>query len=305
MVQFRRLDPLANAGPYQRLIKSPVKSFSLSEAQYNRLQEQRPQFLVREGDGAVLAFPYRDYIEIHYAFPDVESFRDHFTELFNRCLGAVTREDGPRGVVLSFRDRPNRSLANTLFWSLALEEGEQWVEMNWIAVPEQPEPGDVISEGTRVREAGEADRSAIARLDGEAAGQPPLSDSAVDGLFENSRSLHVVEGASGPLAYVALRGEPGGWGVIDHVALKPDAAAALREPLMRWTVAWLRNHGGRRIRRRVYTRDAEDLALLRNLGFTAGETGVDYTRPTDASEVRSKIDERQAHGTLIKFGDWR
>jgi hypothetical protein len=50
---------------------------------------------------------------------------------------------------------------------------------------------------------------------------------------------------------------------------------------------------------------AADLASLRALGFTPGETGIDYTRAVDPAEVRAKIDERQAHGTLIRYGDWR
>ena len=50
MVQLRRLDPLANKGPYQRLLKTAVKSFTLSEAQYNRVKERRPELIVTEGE---------------------------------------------------------------------------------------------------------------------------------------------------------------------------------------------------------------------------------------------------------------
>src|SRR5438128_2229643 len=111
MVQFRRLDPLANAGPYQRLMKSPVKSVSLTEAQYERVRERRPELIINDGEVSIVGRPHRDYLEVHYGYPEVAGFRDNFTELFVRLVSASNRQEAPRGVVLSFRDRPNRPLA--------------------------------------------------------------------------------------------------------------------------------------------------------------------------------------------------
>jgi hypothetical protein len=309
MVMFRRLDPLANAGPYQRLLKSPVKSFTLTEAQYDRLKERRPDLIVTEGEAAVIAHPYRDFLEIHYAFPEVEAFRDRFADLFTRAVGASSKAEAPRGVVLSFRDRPNRSLADTVFWSTALDEGPQWVEMNWVAVPEQPEPEDTVGDGFRVREAPggtDADGDAVAAIDAAVAGQPELTRSGLTSIYENARWLRIIDDSSGrPVAFLNLRSEPGGWGIIEQIAVRPELAGQLRDPLLHWTVAFLRNNGGRRLRRKVHLDQAADLSLMRGMGFTAAETGLDYTRPVDADEIKSKIEERQAHGTLIKFGDWR
>jgi hypothetical protein len=44
---------------------------------------------------------------------------------------------------------------------------------------------------------------------------------------------------------------------------------------------------------------------MRSLDFVPGETGVDYTRPVEQSDVEQQIEERKQHGTMIKFGDWR
>jgi hypothetical protein len=74
---------------------------------------------------------------------------------------------------------------------------------------------------------------------------------------------------------------------------------------MRWASAFLRNNGGRRQRRRVNLDDNDELATLRAIGFVPAETGVDYVRPVEDEDIRAKVEERQAHGTLIKFGDWR
>ena len=306
MVQFRRLDPMANAGPFQRMQKSPVKSFTLTEVQFDRLKERRPDLIASTGDMTVLGVPLRDRLMIHYAFPEVEAFRDHFGTLFDNVIAESSREEAPRGVLLSFRDRPNRSLANTIFWSLALEEGRQWVEMNLFSVPEQDEPAAAVGEGFQVRSATEGDRAAIADIEAAASGEARLTDAALSGLYEDARWLRVVEDAAGkPVAYVALRSEPGGWGVIDDLCILPDAVEKLRRPLLEWTISFLRGNGPRRVRQILYVEDVTGLALLRDLGFTAGETGLDYTRSVDQGEIRSLIEERRSHGTLIKFGDWR
>lgn len=306
-IEWKRLDPLANAGPYGRLLKAPVKSFTLTEAQFNRLSESRPGLIAMEGQEAVIGHPYRDYLEVHYGFPDVETFRDDFAAMFNRCVSASDKGEAPRGVVLSFRDRPNRSLADTVFWSILLEEGPQWVELNWVAVPEQPEPEPTVAGGFTVREATDADRDAIAQIDGEVSGQPPLTPAGVDSIFGNARCLRVVADSAGAaVGFVSLHTEPGGWGIVDQIAVRPSALDSLREPLLRWSVAWLRNNGGRRIRHRVFVSQTEELALLRSLGFTPGETGLDYSRPTvDAVDVARQTEARKSHGTIIKFGDWR
>jgi hypothetical protein len=306
MVQFRRLDPLANASVYQRLLKSPVKSFTLTEAQFNRVQERRPQLIVTEGERAVVSVPYRDRLEVHYAFPEVADFRDHFGRLFDRSVGASSKEEAPRGLVISFRDRPNRALAQTVFWSLILDEGKEWVEMNLVSVPEQAEPADSIAEGYTVRAATTDDFDAVADLEAETSGEPRLTSNGIASVFEHARWLRLIVGPDGsPAGFMAAHTEPGGWTVIDALELKAGVEDRLREPVLRWTVAFLRNNGGRRQRRRVFLDQAADLTVLRNLGFTPGETGIDYTRAVDPNEVKAKIEERQAHGTLIRYGDWR
>jgi len=305
-MQLRRLDPLANAGPYQRLGASPVKSLSLTEAQFERVRERRPELVLLEGDRAVIGRPQRDFLEVHYGFPDIEAFQGRFAEMFEQVVGASSKQEAPRGLVLSFRDRPNRMVADTVFWPLALDEGPQWVEWNYVSVPEQPEPGQDVGEGFVLRDAGEGDRPTVGSLDGEARGQPPLTDAGIESVFADAKLLRIVaDKADGSVVgYLHLRGEPGGWGIVDTIALRP-AAKALRGPLLRWSIAWLRNNGGRRMRQRVPVDDSVSIALLREAGFTPGESGLDYTRTVDVAEAKRKLAARQSHGTIIKFGDWR
>jgi len=305
MVQLRRLDPLANAGPYQRLVKMPVKSFAITEAQYDRVKTRRPELIAAVGDAAVVGRPYRDYLEVHYGFPEVEVFRDRFYDLFNKVLAASSKAEAPRGLVVAFRDRPNRQAAEQIFWSLALDQGRQWLEMNLFAAPEQPEPGQEAGDGFRLRDATPSDNAAITALEAESSNAAPLTEAGLASLVENAKLLRLVVDGSKPVGFVVLCTEPGGWGVIEQIGIAPAQEQALRRPLIEWSIAWLRNNGGRRIRCTAGIDAAAWIAVLRELGFTPGETGVDFTRPVDPSEVKQKMDERQSHGTLIKFGDWR
>jgi hypothetical protein len=306
MVQFRRLDPLANAGPWQRHMKRAVKTFTLTQDQYTRIEEKRPKLIVMEDERVVVGQPLRDFLVVHYAFPDVPEFSDNFRRMFDACTFASSREEAPRGAILSFRDRPNRARAVTTFWDCALDEAGHWVEMDHLSVPEQDEPGDSIEGGYQVRDATTADRDIVAKLEAEVVGLPQLSAGGVDSLFEDAEWIKLVTTSSGvPVGCLVLRREPGGWGIIDHVFLLNAVRDELREPATRWAIAFLRNNGGRRQRRRVYLDQTEDVALMRALEFSPGETGVDYVRPVEEADVRRIIEDRKSHGTMIKFGDWR
>jgi hypothetical protein len=301
-MQLRRLDPMTNAGPYQRLLKNPVKSVSLSESQYDWVKANRPQLIVSDGEAAVIGLPLLDYLEVHYAYPEIEVFVDRFPAMLDKVASASSKQEAPRGMVIAFRDRPNRMTADTVFWSAALEEGDQWVEMNLVSVPQQEEPGDTAGEFS----VAEASDSEIAEVEASVSGRPALTTGGVKTLRENSKLLRVLrprEGGSA-IGLLSLRTEQGGWGVIDHLLVKDEAAGA-RKDAISWAVAWLRNNGGRRIRKRCGVDATAEITALRELGFTPGEAGLYLTRSIDKAEVEAKLAERKAHGTIIKFGDWR
>lgn len=305
MVQFRRLDPLANAGPWQRASKRGVKTFTLTQEQYDRVGERRPELIVTGEDSTVLCRPYRDFLEVHYAYGEVPAFRDHFKEMLKEALSHSSREEAPRGVILAFRDRPNRPMAAQLFWETALEESKHWVEVEFTSVPEMEEPSNELEHGYTIREAGDADREAIATVEEQATGLPRLTAAGIDSLYENARWLYIVQDASSrPAAVIAMRRD-GSWGIIDETFVLPEAREALGESLSRWALAFLRNNGGRRQRRRVNLEDDAELQMMRRLGYTPAESGVDYVRPVEDSDIQEKVEERKSHGTIIKFGNWR
>ena len=304
-MQLRRLDPLANAGPFQKLSKNPVKSWSLTQAQFERVTEERPELMASDFDNAVIAVPYRDYLMIHYSYPDFENFRSRFPDMLKQVTSASSNEEAPRGLLLFFRDRPNRGLAETVFWSCMLAEGSEWVEMNHVSLPEQEEPGDTIADGFSVREASDADLPAIGEIE-SAAGLPPLTAAGLSTMARDSRTGRLVMDASGkPVAFFNLRGEPGGWGIIETPIIKPDVREKLAAPILRWAIAWLRTNGARRVRQLALLNDSVALTALREAGFTPGETGLIYSRSVDSQQENADLEERKTHGTHIAFGNWR
>ena len=305
MVQFRRLDPLANAGPWQRATKRGIKTFTLSQEQYDRVAQRRPQLIVSEEDAVVLGRPYRDFIEVHYAYGEVPAFRDTFKPMLTAMLSASSRDEAPRGVVLAFRDRPNRPMAAQLFWETALEESKHWVEVEYTSVPEMEAPSNELEHGLTMHEATEGDREQVAMVEAEATGQPRLSEAGLDSLYESARWLYVVRDASQRAVGVIAMRRDGSWGLIDELLILPELRESLSEPLSRWAMAFLRNNGGRRQRRRVNLEDDEELQMMRRLGYTPGETGVDYVRPVEDADIQDQVEERKSHGTIIKFGNWR
>jgi hypothetical protein len=305
-MQLRRLDPMANAGPYQRLVRNPVKSFSLSEVQYELVRERRPNLIVTEGEAAVIGLPLRDFLEVNYAYPDIEMFVDRFPSMLEKLASGSNKTEAPRGMAIAFRDRPNRMTADTVFWSLAMDQGDQWVEMNLVAVPETPSPSPEIGDGYEIVAAESSQDGELRRVEAEGTGLPELSPAGIETLRQNSRFLGLIrrKGAAEASGLVSLRTEPGGWGVIDLNLLSENASAA-RRPVVEWAVAWLRNNGGRRVRTRVEVDDSATLGALKDAGFTPGEAGLYLMRSVDKAEIDAKMDERKSHGTIIKFGDWR
>lgn len=302
-MQLRRLDPLVNASTFQRLLRNPVKSMSLTEAQYERARALSRGLIITEGESAVIGLPIEDALEVHYAFPDIEAFVELFPEMFEMCVSASSKAEAPRGLRIAFRDRPNRMTADTVFWSVALEPGEQWVELNLVAVPEQPEPSDELAGGYKVADA--SDDAALSDVEAAVTGLPRLSAAGLASLRENSKLLRLVKDQGGSVAgVVSGHTEPGGWGVIDHLLLKEGAEGA-RGRALEWAIAWLRNNGGRRMRKWSLVDDTPELNALKALGFTPGEVGFYLTRSVDRAEVDAKLAARKSHGTMIKFGDWR
>ena len=224
--------------------------------------------------------------------------------MLEKVVAGSSKAEAPRGLVLSFRDRPNRMTADTVFWSVAMEQGEQWVEMNLVAVPEQPEPSNNLGEYDVV-EVDASNEGAARELEASVTGLAPLSAGGMRSLRQNSRRC--ASRATGPPVSSSLccRCAPSPEACGIDLMLVKHGANAVRRPLLGWAIAWLRNNRGRRTRTRVNVDDTAQLTALKDAGFTPGEIGLLFTRTVDKAEIDARMEERKAHGTIIKFGDWR
>ena len=90
-MQLRRLDPMANAGPHQRLLRNPVKSVSLSEAQYDRVKAAVTRAIL---DGGGQLSHHHGIGSEHAPY-----FREAIGEENWRLLRELKRAMDPRGIM--------------------------------------------------------------------------------------------------------------------------------------------------------------------------------------------------------------
>ena len=104
------------------------------------------------------------------------------------------------------------------------------------------------------------------------------------------------------VGFLRLRTESAAEGHISDIAVHPDfQRRGLGEAVMRWSLARFREDGRHAAALTVTTDNRAAIALYRKLGFTAGETGIDYRRPLDEDEVRQILERnRAAHITVRK-----
>jgi hypothetical protein len=225
--------------------------------------------------------------------------------MLSRVTGASSNAEAPRGALLFFRDRPNIGMSETVFWSVLLSKGKEWVEMNHVSLPEQEPPSDDLGDGFTVREASDADLAAIGAVE-ESAGLPALTEGGLNTMARDARTGRIVTDGSGKaVAFFNLRGEPGGWGIIETPVIRPELREQLVGPILRWAIAWLRTNNARRIRQQVLLEDSVSIAPLRELGFTPGETGLIFYRSVDAVAENQELEDKKFHSSHIVFGNWR
>src|SRR5262249_42988037 len=151
------------------------------------------------------------------------------------------------------------------------------------------EPSNELGE-YEVVEVDGSNEGTVRDLEAAVTGMAPLSAGGMQSLRENSKALRLVRAKSGEAAaLLSVRTEPGGWGVIDLMLVR-EGADSVRRPLLDWSIAWLRNNGGRRTRTRVDVDDSAQLSALKDAGFTPGEIGLLFMRTVDKAEMDAKME---------------
>jgi energy-coupling factor transporter ATP-binding protein EcfA2 len=265
------------ADPFEKLLNNRFALLDLTREQFSRLLSERPDLVALEGESAVLGFPYRDHLVIHYSLPDLATFLARFSDLFRRCVAVASQEETPRGVLVRFHDRSHRRLTDAVFSQIRLAQGPAWVDMGSTEAPKLARPG-WLAEGYEVREASFEDLAAIGELD-IASGNKPLTEGGLLTLARESRTGQIVQDKDGQtVGFFNLRIEPAGVGVLEAPLLHPRVRGRLVEPVLLWSLDWLSNQGAGRFRQRVNATDDVTLRALKKAGFVQIKAGLTYQR---------------------------
>lgn len=303
MKQLKRLD-VTPRDPYKRALKQHLRHVALSAEAFVELQRTHPDHVLVEDDGLLIAQPYQGMIGLQYAFPNSDSFVRLFADMFARLLPALKLDEAPMGIRLRLTDATSRPYVDPILDAHAFEVARDWLRMELSELPDDVAPDDAIADGFVLRDARIEDAEAIAELDAVAFPMSWLTPDVVRDSVEQGPVFRVLEdtAAERVIGFLRLRAEGSTEGYISDITIHPDCQRrGLGEAMMRWALARFREDGQRTAALTVSTDNGVAIALYRKLGFTAGETGIDYRRPIDEDEVRQILEKnRTSHITIRK-----
>lgn len=293
MKQIKRLTVDAPKDAYGRAQRGLLRSVELSEAEFRALERAHGDHIAVDGEAVLIAQPHGYQIDLHYAFPDRDSFSRQFPPLFARIASAARTDEGALGYRLKLRDAPSRPYVEPVLLAQAFEATRYWWRMTLDELP-QAKASDAIAAGFVLRPAGPNDAEAIAQIDEAAFSTPWLTPQEARGMVREE-TLRVLEeiGTKRAVAYLRLRADFTGAGYISDVAVHPEyQRRGLGEAMLRWSLAWFRAQGYRNAALTVSTDNGPAIALYRKLGLAPAESGIDYRRPVDEEEVRQVFEKR-------------
>ncbi len=302
MKQLKRLD-VTPRDPYKRALKQRLRHVALSAEAFEELQRTQPDHVLIEDDGILIAQPYQGMIALQYAFPTSDSFVRLFPDMFKRLLPALTLEEAPMGIRLRLTDAASRPYVDPILIAHAFEVARDWLRMELSELPGDGAPDDTIADTYTLRDARIEDAEAIAELDAVAFPMSWLTPDVVRDSVEQGAVFRVLEDTESARAvgFLRLRTEGATEGHVSDIAVHPDyQRRGLGEAMMRWALARFRKDGQRSAALTVSTDNRAAIALYRKLGFTAGETGIDYRRPIDEDEVRQILEKNRASHITVR-----
>ncbi len=302
MKQLKRLD-VTPRDPYNRGLKQRLRHIALSAEAFEELQRVQPDHVLIEDDGILIAQPYQGMIGLQYAFPNSDCFVRLFPDMFERLLQALTLDEAPMGIRMRLTDAPSRPYVDPILIAHAFEVSRDWVRMELHELPAVDAPDDAIADGFLLRDARVQDAEAIAQLDAVAFPMSWLTPDVVRDSVEQGPVFRILEDTESARAvgFLRLRKEGATEGYVSDIVLHPDyQRRGLGEAMMRWALAHFRKDGQRAAALTVSTDNRAAIALYRKLGFTAGETGIDYRRPVDEDEVRQILEKNRASHITVR-----
>lgn len=302
MKQLKRLDAVPQ-DPYQRARRSLLRHFEMAEDAFRRLERERPDRIVTEGDAMLAASLAYGVFTLNYAFPNRDAFARLFPDMLARMLPVLGQDEAPFGVRLRLTEASSRPYVEPILIAQAFELSREWLRMTLADLPDEVQPDGDVAPGFVLRPARPDDAEDIAAIDAAAFPISWNTPDAVRAAISDAVTLRVLEETSSGrvVGFLKLRTESPVAGYISDIALHPDhQRRGLGQAMMRWALGTFHAQGLRRAALTVSTDNAPAIALYRKLGFVASESGLDYRRPLDEDEVRQVLDKHRASHIRIR-----
>ncbi len=298
MKTIRRIGVEAPIDAYRKAQRGALRRMPLSEAEFRALEAARPECIAVDGDAVLVAEPRTERVDLHYAFPDQASFVSLFPPMLARLTGLFSLDEAPFGMFLRLTDRAQRPYVEPVLVGQAFEVSREWLRMELVELPATGATDEAVAPGFRLRPARPDDAEAIVELISVAFFNPSATARGWAEVLRSGTEVRILEDEAGKTAgLLHLRPEDASTGYVSEVALHPDyQGRGLGEALMRWSIAWFREHGFRRAALTTSPDNGRAIALYQRLGFTIAAIGIDYRRPLDEDEVRQVLEKhRGAH----------
>lgn len=303
MKRLRRLDDAATRDPFTRAQHGALRHVAMSEADFRRLERERPELVVQDGEAVLIGQPFRRMVRLHYAFPGRDAFSRHFPTMLERLLPAVDQDEAPYGFRLRLTDRSSRPYVEPVLTTQAFELAREWMLMTLVEVSGDDSADDDIAPGFVLRPVRPEDLEAIVGLEDLAFPTSVLTVEAAREALRTALVYRVLEETdSGRVvgSLLAERREPA-TGHIATIAVHPDyQRRGLGQATMRWVLALFRAEELRRASLTVNVDNGPAIALYRKLGFVPDVFGLDYRRPIDEEEVRQVLEKHRGHHIKVR-----
>jgi ribosomal protein S18 acetylase RimI-like enzyme len=296
MRSIKRLAPKPK-GRFDKLRTGALRFSTLTEERLQSIETTASKQVIEVDDAILVGDLDVASVELHYAFPNSDAFRQLFPSMFQGLALALENAEAPFGYRFRLTERSSRPYVEPVLTSLAFEQAREWMLMELPSISRDDHPSDEISAGFRLRDVTPEDVPSIIALEERAFESPQLTPDIVRKSIQTAAFYRVLEDTSKASIIGSLVGEmrEGGTGHIAVLAVDPDyQRRGLGEAMTRWALVQLSERGARRATLTTNVDNAPAIALYRKLGFSPKEFGLDYRRPFDEEEVRQILERNRA-----------
>ena len=295
--QLRRLDAPVRAGPYANMRARFMHDVPY-RPQLDSFIAEHPDLLL-EQDGNLLAGVITgSEARLAYGFENERVFADRFPTTLQKLLPRI-KKAGATTMRLSLSYNPARPIVEPVLKRLSFTPRRDWIKFSLERVDAKPAAAPT---GVRFRDGAEADIPELARIDGEAFPDSPLTTEGMRQRIDNAGFVLVATRGKAIAGFVIAGMVDDDIGYIYILAVDDEhRGRGIGAALTMRACKRLFKSGADRIDLRTDDDNGSAIRLYVRLGFRQSSAGRDYARPVSEREIK----QQQGEGVLIRFGGWR